>query len=146
MSLFLALFGPTRCPTCVRNAYQSGGPPTTLDLWVHALAMFQNSFAGLNGAISNRLVACYAADMDIEQRNRLRVEAYLPLLDVPTEMALLKKAEDDAEFEKYFKLRRPEFQHLWSDRSRGFLTNMGIYNAVRKALRQEMQQALSSRP
>jgi hypothetical protein len=84
--------------------------------------------------------------MDIEKRNRLRAEARLPLLDLPTEMARLKKIEDDAKFENYFQLRRDEVQHLWSDRSRGFLTNMGIYIAVRNELRQEMRQAHSSPP
>jgi hypothetical protein len=34
---------------------------------------------------------CKRGDMDIEQRNRLRVEVGLPLLDVPTEMTRLKK-------------------------------------------------------
>ena len=84
--------------------------------------------------------------MDIEQRNRLRAEARLPLLDLSSEMARQKKAEDDAEFEKYFQLRRDEFRHLWSNPSGGFLANMGIYNAVRQALRQEMRQTQSSRP
>jgi hypothetical protein len=84
--------------------------------------------------------------MDIEQRNRIRVEAGLPLLDLPTEMARLKNAEGDAEFEKYFELRRNQFQHLWSDQSRGFLTNMGIYNTMRKALREEMRRAHGSGP
>jgi|SRR5271169_4171414 len=42
----------------------------------------------------------------------------------------------DAEFEKYFQLRRAQIQHLWSDRSRGFLTNTAIYNGVRKEVRQ----------
>jgi hypothetical protein len=83
--------------------------------------------------------------MDIEQENQLRAKAGLPLLDVAAEAARLKKAEDDADFEKYFQLRRPQFKHLWADSSRGFLTNMGIYNVVRKALRQEMRQAHSSR-
>jgi len=82
--------------------------------------------------------------MDIEQRNRTRVEAGLPLLDVVAEAVRLRKAEEDAEFEKYFQLRREEFRHLWSDRIRGFLTNMGIYSAVRNALREEMRQAQSS--
>jgi len=83
--------------------------------------------------------------MDLEQRNRLRAEAGLPLLDVAAEAARLKQAEDDGEFKKYFQLRRNGFRHLWSDRSRGFLTNMGLYNNVRKALRQEMRRAQSSR-
>ena len=79
--------------------------------------------------------------MEIDKRNRLRVEAGLPLLDVPAEKARLKNAKEDAEFEKCFQLRRDEFQHLWSDQSRGFLTNMEIYNTVRKALREEMRRA-----
>ena len=82
--------------------------------------------------------------MDIERRNLLRVEAGLSPLDVPAEAARLKKAEHDARFEKYFQLRHDEFRHLWSDRTRGFLTNMGIYNAVRKALREKMQQTQGS--
>jgi hypothetical protein len=77
--------------------------------------------------------------MDIEQRNRLRRDASLPLLDVPTEMARLEKAEADAEFEKYFQQVRHRFSSLWSDRTRGFLTNMAIYNSVRKRLREEMR-------
>jgi hypothetical protein len=84
--------------------------------------------------------------MDIEQRkqrNRLRAQAGLPLLDVSAEAARLKQTEDGAEFEKHFQLRCDEFRHLWSDRSRGIVTNMRIDIAVRKALRQEMQQAQS---
>lgn len=77
--------------------------------------------------------------MDIEQRNRIRADAGLPLLDIPTETARLKKAQEDAKFEKYFQLRRDAFQHLWSDRGRGFLTNMGIYTAARNVLRKEMR-------
>ena len=76
--------------------------------------------------------------MEIDKRNRLRVEAGLPLLDVPAEKARLKNAKEDAEFEKFFQLRRDEFRHLVGS-SRGFLTNMGIYSTVRKALREERQ-------
>jgi len=36
----------TRCPTCVRNAHQSGRPSTTLNLWVHALASLMTSSSG----------------------------------------------------------------------------------------------------
>jgi hypothetical protein len=75
----------------------------------------------------------------IEQRNQLRKQAGLPLLDIAAETARLTAAREEAEFKKYFQIRRNEFQHLWSDRSRGVLTNMGIYNTVRKALREEMR-------
>jgi len=77
--------------------------------------------------------------MDIEQRNRLRAEAGLPLLDVSAETARLAKARADAEFENYFRLHRAKFVHLWSDRNRGFWTNVWIWNSVRRQLRDEMR-------
>jgi hypothetical protein len=79
------------------------------------------------------------AQMDIEQRNTLRAEAGLPLLDVHAEVLRLQAARGQAEFEKYFQTQRHRFAHLWEDRSRGFWTKMGIWNAVRKKLRDEMQ-------
>jgi hypothetical protein len=84
--------------------------------------------------------------MTIDERNELRKQSGLPLLSVERETLRLETVQQQTEFENYFKLGRSEIRHLWSDRSRGFLTNMAIYNAVRKALWQEMQQAHSSRP
>ena len=107
------------------------------------LALFHASPVWV-GVIQNRPMLCYTGQMNILRRNQLRAEANLPLLDVPAEIARLKKAEDHAEFERYVQLRRDEFRHFWSDRSRGFLANMGIYNAVRKKLRKEMQWARGS--
>ena len=78
--------------------------------------------------------------MHISQRNLLRTEANLPLLDVAAEEARLEKVQADAEFEKYFQLRRDEFAHLWSDPNRGFWTKMAIYNRIRQQLRQEMRE------
>ena len=78
-------------------------------------------------------------NMDIEQRNALRAEAGLPLLDARAEAARLAKAREEAQFENYFRQNRDRYVHLWSDRNRGFWTNMAIYNAVRKELRDEMR-------
>ncbi len=78
-------------------------------------------------------------NMDIEKRNALRAEAGLPLLDARAEAARLAKAREEAQFENYFRQNRDRYAHLWSDRNRGFWTNMAIYNAVRKELRDEMQ-------
>jgi hypothetical protein len=39
---------------------------------------------------------------DIENRNNLRAEAQLPLLDVTAELARLKSARDQAGFEAFF--------------------------------------------
>jgi hypothetical protein len=82
---------------------------------------------------------CYTALMDIAERNRLRAEAHLPLLDVAIETRRLQAAQAEAEFERYFNSRRAEFAHLWSDRNRGFWTKMAIYNRIRQQLRQEMR-------
>jgi hypothetical protein len=84
--------------------------------------------------------------MTRDERNELRKQSGLPLLSVERETRRLETVQQQTEFENYFKLRRNEFQHLWSDRSRGFLTNMGIYNAFRKAPRQEMREAHRLRP
>jgi hypothetical protein len=89
----------------------------------------------------------YDADMpntdkdivDIENRNRLRAEARLPLLDARAEATRLAKAREQAQFENYFRQNRDRYAHLWSDRNRGFWTNMATYNAVRKELRDEMR-------
>ena len=78
-------------------------------------------------------------NMDIEQRNALRAEAGLPLLDPQAEAARLANTREQAQFENYFRQNRDRYAHLWSDRNRGFWTNMGIYNAVRKELRDEMR-------
>jgi hypothetical protein len=90
-------------------------------------------------AISGRLFLCYTDHMDTEQRNALRAEARLPLLDAAAEAARLAKAREQAQFENYFRQNRDRYAHLWSDRNRGFWTNMAIYNAVRKELREEMR-------
>ena len=84
------------------------------------------------------------ASMDIEQENQLRAQAGLPLLDDVTISARLNAAREEKEFEEYFRLRRDEFRHLWSDRTWGFFNNQSIYNVVRKALREEMRRAHGS--
>jgi hypothetical protein len=76
----------------------------------------------------------------IEIRNALRREANLSPLSVEDEVRRLVVARDEASFESYFKQNRHRFSHLWADRSRGFLTNLGIWNAVRKKLRDEMRE------
>jgi hypothetical protein len=79
------------------------------------------------------------ASMDIEKRNAMRAAAGLPLLDARAEELRLAAARRDREFEDFFQTQRHRFSHLWADRSRGFWTNMGIWNAARKNLRREMQ-------
>jgi len=74
---------------------------------------------------------------DIESRNNLRAEAQLPLLDVTGELARLMVARDQADFEAFFEKNRYRFAHLWEGRSG--LTRLGISNAVRKQLREEMR-------
>jgi hypothetical protein len=82
--------------------------------------------------------------MDIEQENQLRAQAGLPLLDDVAVSARLNAAREEEEFEEYFRLRRDEFRHLWSDRTRGYLEIQRIYNVVRKALREEMRRTHGS--
>jgi hypothetical protein len=51
----------------------------------------------------------------------------------------LAKAREQALFENYFQQERHRFVHFWADRSQNFWTKMGIWNAVRKKLREEIQ-------
>jgi hypothetical protein len=58
------------------------------------------------------------------------------------EMRRAQAAREQALFENYFQQKRHRFVHLWADRSQNFLTKMGIWNAVRRKLREEMQTGL----
>jgi len=57
--------------------------------------------------------------MDIEQRNQLRAQGGLPLLDVAAEEARLKAAREEAEFERLWEPRRPALRHQWTGNSDG---------------------------
>jgi hypothetical protein len=103
------------------------------------MVTYAHSFAGLNGAISNRMVACYADIMDIEQRNQLRAQAGLPLLDVVAETARLIAAREEAEFERLFEQRRPALCHQWTGNQDGWMTNMGRWSLARQLVRDELR-------
>jgi hypothetical protein len=76
---------------------------------------------------------------EIDQRNVLRQQAGLPLLEIDVEVQRRKDADHRAEFERYFEQHRHRFEHLWSvSNDRGFLANMGIWTTVRRILRDEM--------
>jgi hypothetical protein len=72
----------------------------------------------------------------INQRNRLREVAGLPLLDGPTEAARLAAVQADADFEAAFADRRDEFAE-WRGNSDGFFANLGRYSAARRRFRVE---------
>jgi hypothetical protein len=65
--------------------------------------------------------------MDIAEKNRLRAEAKLPLLDVAAEIARLEKAEAKAEFEREWDRRRPEFAD-WISSGEGWMAKMGRWS------------------
>jgi hypothetical protein len=76
---------------------------------------------------------------DIENRNRLRQEAALPLLSVETEMRRLQAVREQAEFEREWERRRPEFAHRWNGNRDGWITNMGRVALARRQVREEMR-------
>jgi hypothetical protein len=73
----------------------------------------------------------------IDQRNRLRAEAGLPLLDGPTEAARLAAVQADADFEVAFAARRDEFAHAWANNADGWMASVGRYSAARQQVRSE---------
>jgi hypothetical protein len=78
---------------------------------------------------------------EVEQRNLIRRAAGLPLLESDSEMRKMRDVAEAAKFERYFTANRHRFSALWSDRSRGSLSNMGIWTKVREKLRTEMKRA-----
>jgi hypothetical protein len=76
--------------------------------------------------------------IEIENRNRLRHEASLPLLSVETEMRRLQAAREEAELEAEWEKRRPEFAR-WIGEADGWLSKMGRYSVARQQVRKVMR-------
>jgi hypothetical protein len=74
----------------------------------------------------------------IEQRNSLRRDAGLPVLNVPEELAKLESERVQAAFEQEFNLNRHRLEHLWTNKDMGWLSRMGRWNEARAQLRDEM--------
>ena len=85
----------------------------------------------------------YWQTMDIEQRNRLRSECGLPLLDVASESRRLAAVRKQAEFEREWARRRHEFAHHWIGHAAGWLTNMGRWSLARHQVRCDMKKELN---
>ena len=75
---------------------------------------------------------------EIENRNRLRQEAGLPLLSVASELRKLQTVRDQAAFESEWEQRRPEFAR-WIGDGDGFLSKMGRYSVARQKVRNGMR-------
>jgi hypothetical protein len=92
------------------------------------------------------MLPCMAGNPDndfetIEMRNTLRAEAGLPMIDVPTEVARLNAAREEADFELEFARRRPDLCHHWTDNPNGWMTNMGRWSRARQQVRGELQES-----
>ena len=70
----------------------------------------------------------------IADRNRLRAESGLPLLLSESEIARLRKARKDAEFEKYYQFHPERYVY---DPDRNILANAGQYFIRRNKLREK---------
>ena len=77
--------------------------------------------------------------MNIKQRNRLRAKSGLPLLDPAVETKRLDTVVEQAEFEREWQRRRPEFAHHWIGNNDGWLTNAARWSLARQQVRHEMK-------
>lgn len=77
--------------------------------------------------------------MNIEERNRLRTDAGLPLLDEKAEANRLATVERDAAFELYFRKHRSRFAYLWTDKGLSWLSRAGLWAQARRELRAEFE-------
>ena len=73
----------------------------------------------------------------INERNRIRADVGLPLLNVKAEEARLAAVQQDAAFERYFLEHRDRYAHRWTDPNQGWLSRAGLYAKVRRQLRLE---------
>jgi len=74
------------------------------------------------------------ADSDVlavQQRNQLRQEAGLPAVSIAEELKKLKWARRRREFERYFEEITPRLRHIWEVPGSGWMTQMGLHEAVR---------------
>jgi hypothetical protein len=93
---------------------------------------------------------CYTASMThhedelgaVVERNRLRRQASLPLLDVDAELRRLKAARDQAELASYVRSERHRFTHLLAGRV-GWAAQ-GPCAEIRRRLRQEWLKSRNS--
>lgn len=77
--------------------------------------------------------------MNIEQRNRVRAEAGLPLLDVEAEKERLAAAHEQQCFEREWERRRPSLCREWTSNRDGWMTNMGRWSRARRQVQIEIQ-------
>jgi hypothetical protein len=59
-------------------------------------------------------------EREIENRNRLRLEMGLPLLDPDVELARMAEVERDQAFRRYVADNRLEYQRLWDECSQRY--------------------------
>jgi hypothetical protein len=76
--------------------------------------------------------------MTIDERNRLRIEAGLPRLNVAIEAARLAAVEREAAFDAYCQQHRHRFTQ-WIDEGQGWLSRMGRSSRARQLLRMEYE-------
>ena len=89
--------------------------------------------------MSNSASLCYTWWMNIEQRNRLRTESGLPLLNPKVESKRLNAVIEEAEFEREWQRRRLEFAYRWVGNRDGWVANMGRWALARQQVRRQMQ-------
>ncbi|XIA64954.1 hypothetical protein ACFIOY_00240 [Bradyrhizobium sp. TZ2] len=77
--------------------------------------------------------------MMLNERNHLRTNAGLPLLDAVAEEERLAVVQGDAAFERYFVEHRHRFAHLWTDPNQGWLSRAGLWAQTRQQLRLEFE-------
>ena len=77
--------------------------------------------------------------MDIAERNRLRAEAHLPLLEVAAESERLQRIKDKAAFETEWERRKPEFAE-WIAGGQGWIAQMGRWCISRQQVAREFRE------
>ena len=76
--------------------------------------------------------------MMIEDRNRIRRDAGLPLLSVEAEVQRQNTVREQTQFNLQFEQQRSALCHQWTNNGDGWMTNMGQWSRARRLVRDEM--------
>jgi len=74
----------------------------------------------------------------IAARNRIRLEAGLPLLSERNELQRYRRIAEEARFKEFYETEVPRYAPLW-DWTRGWMHNMRVYVKIRRRIRESFK-------
>jgi hypothetical protein len=83
--------------------------------------------------------------VEVTERNRIRLEAGLPLLSESDELQRYRRIAEKARFKEFYEIEISKYAHLW-DRSRGWFYNLRVSVEVRQRIRELFNARKGAKP